>query len=815
MIDVWVPPAFAGAGSAYAGQAGIFILLHRGLVMYGVGALVGICGIVGSMPRNEAETRAELIDPVLTQKGWGVDGSGSVCREYRINDGRIQLGGGRGTSLKADYVLLYKNRYVAVVEAKAESVDASEGLAQAKLYAEKLQARWAFSTNGKQIRVVDMDNGNESDLAGINQFPTPQELLDMAPAAHPANALIDKFYDTDFHQKPNFRLRYYQQLAMNKVLEAIGEGKNRVLLTLATGTGKTEIALQIVWKLFAARWTARNLNRTPRVLFLCDRNILANQAYLEFSKAFGEDQITRIYPREIRTSGKAPKNHSIYFTIFQTFATRSEDTDSGLLKFNFYQYERDFFDLVIVDECHRGGANDESMWRGILDHFKPAVQLGLTATPRRNENIDTYEYFGEPVYVYSLVDGINDGFLTPFKVRAFTSPVDDYQYGEDDHILEGETDFDKDKLYEEPDFNRLGGIQIKEREAERVRTFLSEMNPMHKTIVFCTTQAHALLVRNIINELKSVQSPNYCHRVTANDGGIGETHLANFQDNENEFPVILTTSRKLSTGVDAQQVRNIVLMRKIKSRIEFKQIIGRGTRLAAGKNYFTIYDFVKAHERFKDIDWEGIDDDFGGEGGGGDEPTEPATMVKIKLADGREITCSSNTYFWGDDGKMITAEEFLQNLYGTLPKLLKDEAHLRELWGNPTTRQGLLDQLAEQGFTAEKLQGLKEAINAQDKDLFDALAFIAYDQAMQTRAQRAEYALAALDDYTEEQRDLFKLVLRNYETTGESELHGSKFSLLLDMQYGNFANAKKVLGDLAQARANFIALQKELYPPAA
>src|SRR5208282_2758915 len=264
-------------------------------------------------------------------------------------------------------------------------------------------------------------------------------------------------------------------------------------------------------------------------------------------------------------------------------------------------YPPDFFDFIVIDECHRGGANDESNWREILDYFSPAVQLGMTATPKRRDNVDTYKYFGEPVYIYSLKDGINDGFLTPFKVKQIATTLDDYVYTPDDKVIEGEVE--EGKRYREPQFNRT--IEIEARERRRVKIFMDEINQREKTLVFCANQPHALLVRDIINQMKTSSDPHYCERVTADEGERGEYWLRIFQDNEKTIPTILTTSQKLSTGVDARNVRNIVLMRPIGTMIEFKQIIGRGTRLFDDKDYFTIYDFVKAHLHFSDPEWDG------------------------------------------------------------------------------------------------------------------------------------------------------------------------------------------------------------------
>ena len=545
---------------------------------------------------NEAETRAEHIDPALKAAGWGVVEGSRILREHGITLGRLQGNAKRAKADIADYVLVYRNTKLAVVEAKAWNKPYTEGVGQAKGYAERLRVRFAYATNGQAIYGIDMATGAEGDAP---HYPGPEELWNLTFAE--ANAWRDRFAAVPFEDKGGaWQGRYYQDVAITRTLDAIANGRNRILLTLATGTGKTFIAFQLAWKLFQSRWNLKDWKsdaeptRRPRILFLADRNILADQAYNAFS-AFPDDALVRIAPDEIKKKGRVPKNGSIFFTIFQTFMSGPGDSPY------FGDYPPDFFDFIVIDECHRGGANDEGSWRAILDYFAPAVQLGLTATPKRTINMDTYAYFGEPVYVYSLKDGINDGFLTPFKVQQIASTIDDYVYTSDDLVVQG--DIVAGKRYEEKDFNKI--IKIKEREAYRVKQLMDMIDQRQKTIVFCATQAHALLVRDLINQMKTSTDPNYCVRVTADDGALGNQALRDFQDNEKTIPTVLTTSQKLSTGVDARNVRNIVLMRPVNSMIEFKQIIGRGTRLYDGKDYFTIYDFVKAHHHFTDPEWDG------------------------------------------------------------------------------------------------------------------------------------------------------------------------------------------------------------------
>ncbi len=789
----------------------------------------------------------------------------------------------------------------------------------------------------------------------VQNFLTPDELWNKTFPKDTVTELVevwrDKFnsipYEDIGGSKPT---RYYQEIAINKVMQAIAENKNRILLTLATGTGKTFIAFQIAWKLFHARWNLkRDGNRRPRILFLADRNILADQAYNAFS-AFPEDALIRIKPTEIKKYGAVPTNGSIFFTIFQTFmasassATTEDDlllqeieinnikeakgymyilsfVDGSLytgstkdlkrrleqhqnkvgakytkkyssiklvyyetfdridLAFNrekqiqgwsrakkialikgddallqklsrngsvpepvegyFGDYPKDYFDFIVIDECHRGGANDESNWRAIMEYFSPAVQLGLTATPKRTDNIDTYRYFGEPVYIYSLKEGINDGFLTPFKVKRIQTTIDDYIYTSDDTVIEGEVE--AGKLYEEKDFNKI--IEIKAREKKRVEIYLADANQKDKAIIFGATQLHAAVIRDLImsSELRLNKDPFYCVRVTANDGEIGEQYLRDFQDNEKTIPTILTTSQKLSTGVDARNIRNIVLLRPINSIIEFKQIIGRGTRLFDGKEFFTIYDYVNAYHHFADPEWDGepLEPEVCSRCGQSPcicekkppkpcpvcgqipcicekiPPEPPKQKVKIKLRDDkeREIQHMISTSFWSADGTPISAEEFLHSLFGTLPDFFKSEEELRTIWSNPLTRRTLLDKLSDAGYDRDALLNLQKLINAEKSDLFDVLEYVFNSDIKPiTRLERVASAqsniFALLND---KQKDFIEFVLTKYIETGVEELDQEKLPILLTTKYQSFTDAQTVLGDLSNVKNLFINFQKYLY----
>lgn len=767
---------------------------------------------------NEAETRAELIDPALRAAGWGVVAD-SRTRMEMICPGRIEGAGRRGKKEIADYVLTFRNHKLAVIEAKAEDKGPTEGVAQAKAYAGKLQARFAFSTNGRKIYRIDMKTSAE---AYVERYPTPDELW--AETFQESNAWRERFADIPFEGAGRWEARYYQHNAIENALEAIAKGSQRILLTLATGTGKTAIAFQIAWALFHSRWNlSRKPERRPRILFLADRNILADQAFNSFA-AFGEDgALARVKPEDIRKKGMVPKNASVFFTIFQTFM--SGTAADGKPAPYFGEYPPDFFDFIIIDECHRGGANDESNWRGILEYFAPAVQLGLTATPKRRDNVDTYAYFGEPVYTYSLKDGINDGFLTPFKVKQIATTLDDYLWTPDDKVVEGE--IDEGRRYKEPQFNRT--IEIEQRERYRVKLFMEQIDQREKTIVFCATQQHAALVRDLINQMKTSSDPNYCVRVTAEDGAIGDTWLRTFQDNEKTIPTILTTSQKLSTGVDARNVRNIVLMRPVNSMIEFKQIIGRGTRLFDGKDYFTIYDFVKAYEHFNDPEWDGEPMEpvvaapkpakpNGCEEEGTDyEPEEPKQrpkQIKIRLADGKDrlIQSMMATTYWSPDGKPISANQMIERLFGELPRFFKDEDELRRLWSQPETRKALLQALSEAGFGHEWLGEVAKLINAEKSDVFDVLAYVAYATPPISRQERAETRKGViLGHYEDKLRSFLEFVLAQYVSQGTEELDRKKLSALLDLKYGSVNDAIETLGDAGVIAEAFVGFQRHLY----
>lgn len=808
---------------------------------------------------NESDTRLKKIDPALKAAGWGVVEGSDIFTEqraYMVSPGRIVRKAKRNPD-KIDYLLTYKGVKIGIVEAKKDELDVSAGVEQAKKYAAAMNIRWTYSTNGDKIWAIDM-NAKAGDFTEglVDKFPTPDELWHMTFPEK--NDWRDKFNLEPFNRDGGKQPRYYQENAVNAVLDAISHKEDRILLTLATGTGKTYIAFQICWKLFKTRWNISENGKLPRILFLADRNILANQAFNAFG-AFDQTALARITPAEIRkNNGKVPMGQSLYFTIFQTLLCGGDGEHSEneeIEKLEYYkQYPEDFFDFIIIDECHRGGAKDESEWRKLLEYFKPAYQLGLTATPRRQINADTYSYFGEPVYVYSLKQGIEDGYLTPYRVKICQNKIlDEYQFTEGDVIIQGEDLLDKDKVYTEKDFYN-GDIKIRQRDEDRVVEFLEQIDPNEKTIVFCATQNHAMQVRDMINKHSKAPNPFYCVRVTADDGDEGEAQLKKFQDNEKTIPTILTTSQKLSTGVDAQNVRNIVLMRPVPNMIEFKQIIGRGTRLFDDKYYFTIYDFVGAHENFYDPEWDG-------------EPVcpkcgnwpctcgvlppyppkppktcpicrqwpcvcppkpcpicgnlpctcikPPKDIIEIELSDSRKLKVKES-FEWDEkfmyDGNLISLKEFVDILFGKLPTFFKDNEDLHLQWQNPETREALLNLLEREGFPLEKIKMVQSLMNLDKCDLLDVLEYLAYNTTPIERIQRVALVKAdILAELNAKQTEFVNFVLQQYIQQGYGELSMENLPELIKLKYGTINDAKAELGSLGEINKIFVGFQKELY----
>lgn len=770
------------------------------------------------MHLSESDTRAKFIDPKLKKSGW----EEFIIREHYFTDGRKLLGGKRGQRLFADYLLRYKNTNLAIIEAKKLGKHPTDGLQQAIRYADKLKVKFIFATNGEKIYQFDMRTGTGD---YIDYFPTPETLFQ--ESIDNLTSLKKQLLAVPFYLMGDKQPRYYQEIAVNKAIEAIADDKKRVLLTLATGTGKTFIAFQIVHKLLTVKWNLDLADRRPKILFLADRNVLADQAINTFNDPYEKDLI-KIDGSEVRArNGVVPTNAFIFFAIYQAIGEK-ENID-GYYK----QYPKDFFDLIIIDECHRGSANEAGSWREILDYFGSAVHLGLTATPKRDDNVDTYNYFKKPVYEYSLKDGINDGYLSPYKVKKVRTNIDSYIYTDADKVLEGAVE-DR-RVYRKREFNRV--IIIPKQIELVAQAILDNINPMDKSIVFCVDQPHALNMRDAINKFKKVSDPNYCVRITSDEGKQGRDLLEQFQNNDRDIPVILTSSQMLTTGVDARNVRNIIIVREIESIVEFKQIVGRGTRLFEGKDFFTIIDFSEeATDHFYDPDWDGLPEGETGEGGtrtggntggggggntgGGEEPPPRPprpTKIVIELSNGRKLkVLDIETRYIDESGKPLTTLQFLEKLIGFIPDLYQSEDELRSLWSKPETREELLIKLAESGIDEEQLDILKKIFEAENSDIFDVLLHISYECSLITRSQRAKHVKDDNDFFEVfsnlKARDFLRFILERYETDGIKELKRERLSSLIELNnLGTTKEAAKVFGSAQNLIDAFYKLQENLY----
>lgn len=591
-----------------------------------------------------------------------------------------------------------------------------------------------YCTNGEKIYEYDIQNARGE---YVQNFATPQVLFErvfgnLKEWQHKLLTQKDLFI-------PQKELRYYQKIAVERVIRALIEQKDRILLTLATGTGKTTIAFALCYRLLEARWNKNNKDKKPRILFLSDRVSLRDQALGEFN--YIEQDCKKIDTKELKKSLTLP-SVNVYFGIYQSLSAESDINDE---ENKFYLlFPKDFFDLVIIDECHRGGANEEGSWKEVLEHFSCATHLGLTATPKQKDNVDTYKYFAKSVYEYSLKDGIEDGFLTPYKVKLVTTSLSGgYTYNSDD-IIEGKLEKGHFDIKE---FER--NISIPRYNEFIAKELLKLINPMDKTIIFCVNQAHASEIKRAIDKHKSIKHNDYCVRVTSDEGIIGLNYLKSFQDNDKAFPVILTSSKMLTTGVDARNVRNIVLLANIGSMIEFKQIIGRGTRVYEGKDFFTILDFVGATKLFYDPKWDGEkikNDDkedkseiWGKQNKKESDKTKETKSKKeitVHLKGTKLKVLDINTSYLGSSGKPLGTKEFLEFLIGKLAEYYDDKVKLREIWSKQETRQNFLKALQKDGVDENALKDLGEIFDKKDCDIYDVLAHLSFNAEIKTRQER-------------------------------------------------------------------------------
>jgi type I restriction enzyme R subunit len=792
---------------------------------------------------TEADTCREFVTPRLVDAGWGA-APHAIGEQRTFTNGRIIVAGGkvrRGKQKRADYLLFYRRDYpLAVVEAKEIGLPAETGVQQAREYAEILGLKFAYATNGHRIIEIDYTAGTERE---VDRYATPDELFSrLTAAAHLPQAVASHLLEP-FNLVSGKVPRYYQQIAIDRVIGEILRGQKRILATLATGTGKTCVAFQICWKLWSSRWNRTGEYRRPKILFLADRNILVDDPMAKMFAPFGD-------ARHKIAGGDVSQSRDVYFGTYQALSTASTDV--------FRQYRPDFFDLIVIDECHRGSSRDESAWRAVLDYFAPAVQFGMTATPLREESRDSYEYFGNPVYTYSLRQGIEDGFLAPYRVHRVITTVDAAGWRPSRDELDRYGRQVPDDEYQTKDFERVVALRARTRAMARHLTdFLKGTDRFAKTLVFCVDQEHAAEMRQELLNLNSdlvKQYPDYVCRVTADEGAIGLTHLAHFQDVDKPAPVILTTSQLLTTGVDAEMVKNVVLARVVGSRSEFKQIVGRGTRLKVdyGKEYFNIIDFTgTATRHFADPDFDGeparieeVTVDESGEQvsvtetgpeapadvspveyemaeeqlapGGGVLINEPPPEPRKFYIDGGEVEVIGHlVYDLDTDGKKLQVVKYTEYSGRAVRTLYPSRDALQSAWADPDTRSEVLRELTERGISFEELAASGEQ---PDADPFDMLCHLAWNAPLLTRRQRAEAVRRRAPDlfaqYGDTAREILALLLERYVERGI--LQFGALSELMKIQpfdrYGSPAEiATRHFGSVRGMKDAVTRLQSALY----
>jgi type I restriction enzyme, R subunit len=780
---------------------------------------------------SEADTCRKFVVPKLLAGGWDTDPH-SIAEQRSITDGRIvPVGKGfiRKPPKRVDYLLRYTRDFaLAVVEAKASYKAAADGMQQAKAYAEMLGLKFAYATNGHDIIEFDYFTGIE---AVVPSYPRPDALWQRYRKGSGLgdDGRAERLLTASNHAVGKGE-RYYQQIAINRAVEGTLKGDRRMLITMATGTGKTAVAFQICWKLWNARWNRTGEHRRPRILYLADRNILVDQPKDGIFAAFSDAR----YKIE---GGQVVLSREMYFAIYQALA--EDERREGL----FRSYPADFFDLVIVDECHRGSARDESSWRAILEYFEPAYQLGMTATPLRDDNRDTYRYFGNPIYEYSLRQGIEDGFLAPYRVHRVITEWDAAGWRPSRDELDRYGRPIPDDEYETRDFEKAVALRARtEAIARHLTEFLKKSDRFAKTIVFCVDQEHASEMRQALNNLNSdlaAQYPDYVCRVTADEGDIGRGHLSRFQDVDTKLPTVLTTSQLLTTGVDAPTCKNVVLARVIGSMSEFKQIIGRGTRVRDdyGKLWFNIIDYTGSATRlFADPSFDGdptriTEEQVSPDGEvrsvtetelepatppeGEPEILEPPSDERRKFYfDGGRVEISAHLVYELDpNGKQLRvvrysdyAAEAVRTLYPTAPAL-------RDAWSDPSKRSEVIRALEERGVGFDELA---EVAKQPDADPFDLLCHLAFNAPLRTRRERAQQLKTNKTDffarYSPEARAVLEELLDKYAEHGDAQF------VLPDVlrvppisNHGQVAEIVRLFGGPDQLRIAVTELQNELY----
>lgn len=740
---------------------------------------------------NEADTCRRFVVPRLQAAGWE-DEPHRINEQVTFTDGRIVVAGRRSRrrpGKRADYILRYRpDLAIAVVEAKPDYATPGDGLQQAKDYAEILGLKFAYATNGHGIVEFDYLTGLEREL---DTFPTPAELWARLTAAESLTAEAAERLLAPAYHLSGKSPRYYQEIAINRAVQAVATGNRRALLTMATGTGKTVVAFQICWKLWSTRWNRTGEHRRPRILYLADRNILIDDPMAKTFTPFGD-------ARWKIENGQAVKSREMYFAIYQAIAR--DERRPGLYR----EFAPDFFDLIIVDECHRGSARDDSNWREILEYFEPAFQIGMTATPRRQDNADTYNYFGDPIYTYSLRQGIDDGFLAPYRVHRVVTTWDATGWRPSQGDLDRFGREIPDEEYHTGEFERVVSLRARtEAVARHLTEYMRRTDRFAKTIVFCVDQENADEMRRALNNLNVDlvrDNPDYVCRVTSDEGDIGRGHLSNFQDLERRTPVILTTSQLLTTGVDAPTVQNIVLMRVINSMTDFKQIIGRGTRVRDdyGKLFFSILDYTGSATRlFADPDFDGepsieTEETIDAEG----EPTGEETVVTPEeeagvdegpttlppddegpterrkfYFDGGQVEIAAHLVYELDpDGNQLRVVQFTDYTADKVRTLFRNATELRDEWADPDRRRDIIDRLEERGIDFDHLA---ETANQPDADPLDLLCHLAFNAPLRTRRERAQRLRTErrdfFDQYGPEARQILDELLDKYTEHGTAQ----------------------------------------------
>jgi type I restriction enzyme, R subunit len=780
---------------------------------------------------SEADTCRKLVVPKLLGSGWDAEPH-SIAEQRTITDGRI-IPAGKGFVRKppkrVDFLLRYTRDFpLAVVEAKPGYKTAADGLQQAKLYAEMLGLKFAYATNGHDIIEFDYSSGIERH---IDTYPTPPELWQRYRDASglTEQSQTDRLL-TPFNHSVGKGERYYQQIAVNRAVEGVLKGDRRMLLTMATGTGKTAVAFQICWKLWSARWNRTGEHRRPRILYLANRNILVDQPKDGIFAAFGD-------ARHKIEGGQVVLSREMYFAIYQALA--EDERREGL----FRSYPSDFFDLIIVDECHRGSARDTSSWRAILDHFEPAYKLGMTATPLREDNRDTYRYFGDPIYEYSLRQGIDDGFLAPYRVHRVVTEWDAAGWRPSKDELDRYGRPIPDDEYLTKDFERVVALRARtETIARHLTDFLKKSDRFAKTIVFCVDQEHASEMRLALNNLNIdlvAQYPDYVCRVTADEGDIGRGHLGRFQDVDTKAPTILTTSQLLTTGVDAPTCKNVVLARIVGSMSEFKQIIGRGTRVRDdyGKLWFNIIDYTGSATRlFADPSFDDnptriteevitpdgevtavteIEIEPPQQEEGEPEIIEPPTDAPRKFYfDGGQVEIAAHLVYELDpNGKQLRVVRYTDYAAEAIRTLCPTAPALREQWADPKKRSEIIQALAERGVSFDELA---EVAQQPDADPFDLLCHLAFNAPLRTRRERAQQLKTDKPDffarYSPEAQAVLDELLDKYAEHGDAQfVLPDVLKVFPISNHGQVAEIVRLFGGPDQLRAAVTELQNGLY----